>query len=163
MAGEKGFEDKARRISQQLPENGKEFEQYQGAQNQLLEIQGAQKQNLLERRMAEDNLASQNAVMRQAAELGASNLYVNQATQNAMGRYGLQQPRTISQTKRSQQVGQGGAVIINNNTTNITTVPANIGGPIQGRPLQFQQANSTAGETSKFKDWINKAFDKQLF
>ena len=154
------IEKNANKFSQSRPENGREFEQMQSAQNQLLQIQAGRNQNLLEQRMADNSIAEQNALMRQAAELSAmgGNMQVNQATQNAMGRYGLQ-PRTISSSKQTQQ-RTGNGVIINNNTTNITTVPANIGGPLQGRPLQFQ-AGSSAAESNKFKDWINKAFDKQ--
>lgn len=152
------IEKNANKFSQSRPENGREFEQMQNAQNQLLQIQAGRQQNLLEQRMADSSIADQNALMRQAAELSAmgGNMQVNQATQAAMGRYGLR-PQTTSSSKqiRTQQ-----GIVINNNTTNITTVPANIGGPLQGRPLQFQ-AGSSAGENSKFKDWINKAFDKQ--
>jgi len=160
MANNNDIEKNANKFSQSRPENGKEFEQMQGAQNQLLTIAGAQKQNLMEQRLAESNLAAQNDIMRQAAELGAmsgGNMYVNQATQGVMGRYGLQKPMTTSSSK---QIRTPQGIVINNNTTNITTVPANIGGPIQGRPLQFQ-AQGAAGESSKFKDWISKAFDKQ--
>lgn len=160
MANNNDIEKNANKFSQSRPENGKEFEQMQTAQNQLLGIQATQKQNLMEQRLAESNLAAQNDVMRQAAELGAmsgGNMYVNQATQGVMGKYGLQKPITSSSSK-TVRTPQG--IVINNNTTNITTVPANIGGPIQGRPLQFQ-AQGSAGESSKFKDWISKAFDKQ--
>ena len=160
MANNNDIEKNANKFSQSRPENGKEFEQMQTAQNQLLGIQATQKQNLMEQRLAESNLAAQNDVMRQAAELGAmsgGNMYVNQATQGVMGRYGLQKPMTSS-SKKTIRTPQG--IVINNNTTNITTVPANIGGPLQGRPLQFQ-AQGSAGESSKFKDWISKAFDKQ--
>ena len=152
------IEKNANKFSQSRPENGREFEQMQNAQNQLLQIQAGRQQNLLEQRMADSSIADQNALMRQAAELSAmgGNMQVNQATQAAMGRYGLR-PQTTSSSK---QIKTPQGIVINNNTTNITTVPANIGGPLQGRPLQFQAGNS-AGENSKFKDWINKAFDKQ--
>ena len=152
------IEKNANKFSQSRPENGREFEQMQNAQNQLLQIQAGRQQNLLEQRMADSSIADQNALMRQAAELSAmgGNMQVNQATQAAMGRYGLR-PQTTSSSK---QIRTPQGIVINNNTTNITTVPANIGGPLQGRPLQFQAGNS-AGENSKFKDWINKAFDKQ--
>jgi len=159
MANNNDIEKNANKFSQSRPENGKEFEQMQTAQNQLLGIQATQKQNLMEQRLAESNLAAQNDVMRQAAELGAmsgGNMYVNQATQGVMGRYGLQKPMTSS-SKKTIRTPQG--IVINNNTTNITTVPANIGGPLQGRPLQFQ-AGGTA-EQNNFKNWISKAFDKQ--
>ena len=153
------IEKKANKIAQSRPENGKEFEQMQSAQNQLLGIQATQKQNLMEQRLAESNLASQNEVMRQAAELSAmgGNMNVNQATQGVMGRYGLNKPMTTSSSK---QIRTPQGIIINNNTTNITNVPANIGGPLQGRPIQFK-AGDSAGESSKFKDWISKAFDRQ--
>ena len=101
------------KFSQSRPENGKEFEQMQTAQNQLLGIQATQKQNLMEQRLAESNLAAQNDVMRQAAELGAmsgGNMYVNQATQGVMGRYGLQKPMTSS-SKKTIRTPQGICII----------------------------------------------------
>ena len=41
----KSIEEKSRKLASQRPEPGKEFEQMQAAQSQLLEIQAAQKQN----------------------------------------------------------------------------------------------------------------------
>ena len=166
---EKSIEEKSRKLASQRPEAGKEFEQMQAAQNQLLEIQAAQKQNLMERRVMANSQAEQNQILAQAANVGAQsvagNMQLNQATQQAMGRYGLSQPRTSSQTKqRSSEVVTRQNVTIHNNTTNITnnTVPANIGGPVQGRPVQFQQPASQAdGGMGKFKNWLNQTFARQ--
>lgn len=165
---EKSIEERTRKIASQRPEAGKEFEQMQTAQNQLLEIQAAQKQNLMERRVMANSQAEQNQILAQAAEVGAQsvagNMQLNQATQQTMGRYGLSQPRTSSQTKQqhSESVTRQN-VTIHNNTTNITnnTVPANIGGPLQGRPIQFQQPQDGNGGMGKFRNWLNQVFAKQ--
>ena len=165
---EKSIEEKARKIASQQPQAGKEFEQLQGAQNQLLEIQAAQKQNLMERRVMANSQAEQNQILAQAAEVGAQsvagNMQLNQATQQTMGRFGLNQPRTSSQTKQqhSESVTRQN-VTIHNNTTNITnnTVPANIGGPLQGRPVQFQQPQDGNGGMGKFRNWLNQTFVRQ--
>jgi len=166
---EKSIEEKTRKLASQRPEAGREFEQMQAAQNQLLEIQAAQKQNLMERRVMANSQAEQNQILAQAANVGAQsvagNMQLNQATQQTMGRYGLSQPRTSSQTKqRSSEVVTRQNVTIHNNTTNITnnTVPANIGGPVQGRPIQFQQPAAQAdGGMGKFKNWLNQTFARQ--
>ena len=166
---EKSIEEKSRKLASQRPEAGREFEQMQAAQNQLLEIQAAQKQNLMERRVMANSQAEQNQILAQAANVGAQsvagNMQLNQATQQTMGRYGLSQPRTSSQTKQQHsEVVTRQNVTIHNNTTNITnnTVPANIGGPVQGRPVQFQQPAAQAeGGMGKFKNWLNQTFAKQ--
>lgn len=163
---EKSIEEKARKIASQRSEVGKEFEQMQAAQNQLLEIQAAQKQNLMERRVMANSQAEQNQVLAQAAEVGAQsvagNMQLNQATQQTMGRYGLSQPKTTSQVKQRQsEVVTRQNVTIHNNTTNITnnTVPANIGGPIQGRPVQFKQPAD--GGMGRFRSWLQQTFARQ--
>ena len=168
---EKSIDEKPRRLASQRPENGKEFQQLQGAQNQLLEIQAAQKQNLMEQRLMSGAQAEQNQILAQAAEVGAQsvagNMQLNQATAGVMGRYGLNQPRTSSQVKQQHRESVTRQnVTIHNNTTNITnnTVPANIGGPIQGRPIQFQQPQASgdgAGGMGKFKNWLNQTFARQ--
>ena len=167
----KSIDEKTRKLASQRPETGKEFQQMQAAQNQLLEIQAAQKQNLMEQKMMAGAEAEQRQLMAQAAEVGAGsvagNMQLNQATQQAMGRYGLAQPRTSSTTKQTQsQSVTRQNVTIHNNTTNITnnTVPANIGGPIQGRPIQFQQpvpGADASGGMGKFKNWLNQTFARQ--
>lgn len=175
MAGEKSLEEKARKFASQRPQQGKEFEQLQSAQNQLLQIQAAQQQNLKERKLESDYLAQQNQTLAQAAQVGmmsqgAGQMRVNPATQNTLGRYGLSRPMTSTTTKQSQQSTVSRQnITIHNNTTNITTnntsVPANIGGPIQGRPVQFQQQQQPAagggGGMDKFKNWLNQTFAKQ--
>ena len=167
---EKSIEEKARRFSQEKIKNGKEFEQMQKAQNQLLEIQAAQKQNLLEQQIVEENYATQNQLLAQAAEVGAmsiggaNSMQLNPATQNTLGKYGLSSPQTTSVTKRSQVIRQRDIEIFNE-TANITNnqVPANIGGPIQGRGIQFKNpANSDGmGGMSKFKNWMSQIFQRQ--
>ena len=177
MAGEKSIEEKTRRLANQRPQNGQEFQQMQSAQNQLMQIQASRQQNLRENRMESNNLAQQNQILAQAAQVGmmsngAGQMQVNPATQNVMGRYGLSRPMTTTTTKQNhQQTITKQNVTIHNNTTNITnTVPANIGGPLPGRPLQFQQQQQQAqqqaaarggGGMDKFKAWLNQTFTKQ--
>ena len=167
---EKSIEEKSRRIASRPIENGKEFEQMQAAQNQLLEIQAAQKQGLIEHKLMSDSDAAQNQVMAQAAQLGAMSeaggMQLNSATQATMGKYGLSKPMTTTSSKqsRSQTVTRQN-VTINNNTTNITnnSVPANVGGPVQGRPVQMlsPQKGQDSGNTARFKNWISQTFAKQ--
>ena len=101
---EKSLEDRARQISQSRLQQGKEFEQLQAAQNQLLEINAAQKQNLGEQAMINSSVAAQNQLLAQAAEVGAMSvggMRVNPATQATMNRYGLAKPTTISTSKQT--------------------------------------------------------------
>lgn len=158
---EKSLEDRARQISQSRLQQGKEFEQLQAAQNQLLEINAAQKQNLGEQAMINSSVAAQNQLLAQAAEVGAMSvggMRVNPATQATMNRYGLAKPTTISTSKQTVTKQN---ITINNNTTNINNVPANIGGPIQGRGIQFKDPAGDDGGMSKFRNWIQSAFTKQ--
>jgi len=158
---EKSLEDRARQISQSRLQQGKEFEQLQAAQNQLLEINAAQKQNLGEQAMINSSVAAQNQLLAQAAEVGAMSvggMRVNPATQATMNRYGLAKPTTISTSKQTVTKQN---ITINNNTTNINNVPANIGGPIQGRGIQFKDPAGEDGGMSKFRNWLQSAFTKQ--
>ena len=169
---EKSIEEKTRRIASQRVESGKEFQQMQAAQNQLMEIQAARQQNLRENKLESDSLAQQNQILAQAAQVGmmsqgAGQMRVNPATQNVMNRYGMARPMTTTTSKQSHsQVVTKQNVTIHNNTTNITNnVPANVGGPIQGRPVQFQQPTpqqqNNDGGMAKFKSWMNQTFNKQ--
>lgn len=169
---DKSIEEKTRQIASQRVESGKEFQQMQAAQNQLMEIQAARQQNLRENKLESDSLAQQNQILAQAAQVGmmsqgAGQMRVNPATQNVMNRYGMARPMTTTTSKQSHsQVVTKQNVTIHNNTTNITNnVPANVGGPIQGRPVQFQQPTpqqqNNDGGMAKFKSWMNQTFNKQ--
>ena len=85
-------------------------------------------------------------------------MQLNSTTQDIMGKYGLQTPQTQTVAKQYIPTVRE-KVKIHNNTTNIVNnVPANIGGPIQGRGIQFREPTEDLG---KFKHWANKAFQKQ--
>jgi hypothetical protein len=148
--------------------NGGEFQEYQSAQNQLLNIRAQQEQNLNEQRVMAQSDASTNNVLYQAAGLMADNTNTetatnfNPQTQAVLNQYGLGQPRiqkSSSSQSSTQQVSKQNIVINNNyktenTTTNNVTVPS--GGPIQGRPV-------TIGDNGigKFKVWLNTTFAQQ--
>ena len=148
--------------------NGGEFQEYQSAQNQLLNIQAQQMQNLNEQKIMAQADASTNNVLYQASELMADNMMnntqeaanFNPQTQAILNQYGLGQPRMQRSSSSSSQSTSKQNITINNNykTENTTNnnVTVHSGGPIQGRPV-------TTGDNGigKFKVWLNTAFAKQ--
>ena len=151
-----------------VPNNGGEFQEYQSAQNQLLNIQAQQMQNLNEQKIMAQADASTNNVLYQASELMADNMMnntqeaanFNPQTQAILNQYGLGQPRMQRSSSSSSQSTSKQNITINNNykTENTTNnnVTVHSGGPIQGRPV-------TMGDNGigKFKIWLNTAFAKQ--
>ena len=151
-----------------VPNNGGEFQEYQSAQNQLLNIQAQQMQNLNEQKIMAQADASTNNVLYQASGLMADNMMnntqeaanFNPQTQAILNQYGLGQPRMQRSSSSSSQSTSKQNITINNNykTENTTTnnVTVNSGGPIQGRPV-------TTGDNGigKFKIWLNTTFAKQ--
>ena len=151
-----------------VPNNGGEFQEYQSAQNQLLNIQAQQMQNLNEQKNMAQADASTNNVLYQASELMADNMMnntqeaanFNPQTQAILNQYGLGQPRMQRSSSSSSQSTSKQNITINNNykTENTTNnnVTVHSGGPIQGRPV-------TTGDNGigKFKVWLNTAFAKQ--
>lgn len=151
-----------------VPNNGGEFQEYQSAQNQLLNIQAQQMQNLNEQKIMAQADASTNNVLYQASELMADNMMnntqeaanFNPQTQAILNQYGLGQPRMQRSSSSSSQSTSKQNITINNNykTENTTNnnVTVHSGGPIQGRPV-------TTGDNGigKFKVWLNTAFAKQ--
>lgn len=151
-----------------VPNNGGEFQEYQSAQNQLLNIQAQQMQNLNEQKNMAQADASTNNVLYQASGLIADNMMnntqeaanFNPQTQAILNQYGLGQPRMQRSSSSSSQSTSKQNITINNNykTENTTNnnVTVNSGGPIQGRPV-------TTGDNGigKFKVWLNTAFAKQ--
>lgn len=152
---------------------GNDFAALQQAQNQILQMQAEQRQNLNIARANSNNLASQQNMMAQAGAMAAMSiaqgqgdyggpvqgrpLVVDPATQAILGRYGVGQPRTVR--SQSQQITPQSVVINNNNiTNNNVTVPPNIGGPVQGRPIQFKQQEDSLG---RFRNWMNSMMTKQ--
>lgn len=151
-----------------VPNNGGEFQEYQSAQNQLLNIQAQQMQNLNEQKIMAQADASTNNVLYQASGLIADNMMnntqeaanFNPQTQAILNQYGLGQPRMQRSSSSSSQSTSKQNITINNNykTENTTNnnVTVHSGGPIQGRPV-------TTGDNGigKFKVWLNTAFAKQ--
>ena len=175
----KALDDKTRKLSQGRIEDGKEHAAYQETQQQLLAIQAEQQQNLAVARAESKASFENNQTLAQAAELGAisaaeaeqaatmgaqAGVQLNPATQQILSKYGAGQPRFQRTSSHSQQVTKQNITINNNitsNTTNDVNVPANTGGPIQGRPLQFKNPSSGDGSVGKFKTWISAAFARQ--
>ena len=174
MAAE-DIENKVKKMSSQKPEDGKDLQQLQEAQNQIVQINAERQGNLQTARLENNADAANNETMSQAVEMAALGglgsgaavqqqvQAMNPQTQAVLGKYGLGQPKVQRTSSRSVQVTPQ-KITINNNTTNTTTnnvaVPAaNIGGPVQGRTLAVKQ-NPDEGQ-ARFKTWISNAFAKQ--
>ena len=178
----KALDDKTRKLAGGKIEEGKEHAAYQESQQQLLAIQAEQQQNLAVARAESKASFENNQTLAQAAELGAisaaeaeqsaamsaqAGAQLNPATQQILSKYGAGQPKFQRSQSHSQQVTKQNITINNNitsNTTNDVKVPANIGGPLQGRPLQFKDPSVAAaggGSVGKFKTWISAAFARQ--
>lgn len=159
------IDKKTQQINNMRVDKGKEYQVYQKAQNQLLQIQAAQRQTLANQRAISSAQANQMATMQQAAQLaamsggqGAYQQRVNPQTQAALSKYGMGKPRFQRQQYSNQQK-QGQNVVIHNHTTTNTTNNVDArgayGGPVQGRALAFKDNNIA------FKTWISNAFAKQ--
>ena len=146
---------------------GNPMQGYQEATNQLLAINEQRKRNNAQAKMEETLQAAQNNTLAQASEFVATQspqatvqpANLNPATQNILGQYGLGQPKIQKTSSSSQQVTKQNITINNKNTTitnNNVSVPANSGGPIQGRPIQFQDPGQI-----KFKTWLSNSFAQQ--
>lgn len=174
MAAE-DIENKVRKMSSQKPESGKDLQQFQEAQNQIVQINAERQGNLQTARLENNADAANNETMSQAVEMAALGglgggasvqqqvQSMNPQTQAVLGKYGLGQPKVQRTFSRSVQVTPQ-KITVNNNTTNTTTnnvaVPAaNVGGPVQGRTLAIKQ-NPDEGQ-ARFKTWISNAFAKQ--
>ena len=144
------------------------LQSYQEATNQLLSINAERKGNLAEAKSAEMIEAARNNTLAQAAEFVSSstgnvnvpvNATFNPATVNLLGQYGLGQPKIQKNSSSSQQITKQNVVINNKNTTitnNNVRVPAGIGGPVQSRPIQFQDPSQI-----RFKNWLSNSFAQQ--
>jgi len=145
------------------------YQDYQDAQSQLLQIQAQQQANLQEARLMGQSQMATNNTLNQAAQVAAQTVAMgniaqpttfNPATQAVLQQYGLGQPRIIKTQNRNQSTTPQ-HVTINNNTSNITnnnvSVPANIGGPLQGRPVQI----NPDVQMGTFKTWLSNVFAQQ--
>ena len=149
------------------------IQSYQEATNQLLQINSQRKNNLAEAKMQENLERAKTNTLAQAAQFVAttqptggapvvSNATFNPATQNILGQYGLGKPRIQKTSSSSQQVTKENIVINNKNTTvtnNNVQIPSGYGGPVQGRPIQFQQ-QVDQGQL-KFKTWLSNSLAQQ--
>ena len=169
----KALDQKTRQLASKKTEKGQELESTQALQQQLMAIQAERNQNLAIARTESKASSEVNQVLSQAAQVGAMTMaetpqaietpVVNPATQNILAKYGLGQPKFQKSVSHSQQVTKQNITINNNttsNTTNNVQVPANSGGPIQGRPLAFKP-KVASDSTGKFKAWISSAFARQ--
>ena len=137
---------------------------YQEATNQLLAINQQRRGNINEAKNQELLEMAQNNTLAQAAQFvntkqpNVTDANLNPATQNILGQYGLGQPKIQKTSSSSQEVTKQNIVINNKNTTitnNNVSVPTG-GGPIQGRPVQFQNQDQI-----KFKSWVANTFAQQ--
>ena len=169
----KALDQRTRQLASGDVENGQEQAAIQATQQQLMAIQAERNQNLAVARTESKASSEVNQVLSQAAQVGAMTMaetpqaietpVVNPATQNTLAKYGVGQPKFQKSVSHSQQVTKQNITINNNttsNTTNNVQVPANIGGPIQGRPLAFKP-QVASDSTGKFKAWISSAFARQ--
>ena len=124
-------EKKSRAILEAKAESGKEFQQFQEAQGQLLNIQAEQRNNLNQQRVASGMEAQNNQTLAQAAEIlaasgGAAGGVVAApvvqpqitapGTKAVLNKFGISKPgtKTISNTQRTQTPQK---ISITNNTT----------------------------------------------
>lgn len=170
-------EKKSRAILEARAESGKEFQQFQEAQGQLLNIQAEQRNNLNQQRVASGMEAQNNQTLEQAAEILAANSggaagmvaapvvqpqITAPGTNAVLKKYGIGKPgtKTVSNT---QQVQSPQKISITNNTTttnnnNIQLTQPQI--PMPAPVIPMRTGNS-GGDTAKFKAWISNAFAKQ--
>ena len=152
-----------------MAEKTNSYQDYQDAQSQLLQIQAQQQANLQEARLMGQSQMATNNTLNQAAQVAAQTVAMgnttqpatfNPTTQAVLQQYGLGQPRVVRNQTRSQSTTPQ-HVTINNNTSNITNnnvaVPANIGGPLQGRPVQI----NPDVQMGTFKTWLSNVFAQQ--
>lgn len=146
-------------------EEGQEMAGFQEAQNHLLQLQAAQRQNLQVERATSEARSQNNQTMAQAAEMMAASgggeqvqQQLNPQTQAILSKYGYGRPgtQTSSSSKTTRGPVQGREVIINTKTENKTTNNINIATP----PATVVK-NSGDGGMSKFKTWVTSSFAKQ--
>jgi hypothetical protein len=148
-------------IYERRNEKGKEMQNYQDAEKQLLAIQAAQQQNLQTAKMSNlaqyqnnQNLAAAGNVLSQTQN-DTQQVAVNPTTQQVLQKYGAVKPGTVTKSTHSQQVTKQN-ITINNNTTTTTnnqvTTP-----PSQPQVVRPQRDNSS----EKFKIWLNNTLARQ--
>ena len=171
-------EKKSKKIASKIPDSGKEFQGYQEGQAELMGIEAQRKQLLMEQQLQNKSIASQNAIVAQAAELGAMSSVsgsgpvvaqqvagMNPQTQAMLGKYGVGKPKTQLQQGRDVKITPNHVNITNNNiqkTTNNVTVQGN---PAGSAPVVMKPAGGNAGggngTLAKFKTWMSNIFNRQ--
>ena len=174
-AGERNesIEEKTRKIVNKDVPNGEELQSFQEAQNQLLQIEAARKQNIQVDRATTSAQSQNNQTLAQAAEMMAANsnesgeyggpvqgrsVQFNPQTQAILGKYGYGKPKTQQSTQVSSGPVQGRGIIINNRTENRTTNNVQVSAP---QTPVIQQKTGGDGGMAKFKTWLTNSFSKQ--
>ena len=175
-AGERNesIEEKTRKIVNKDVPNGEELQSFQEAQNQLLQIEAARKQNIQVDRATTSAQSQNNQTLAQAAEMMAATngnesgeyggpvqgrpVQFNPQTQAILGKYGYGKPKTQQSTQVSSGPVQGRGIIINNRTENRTTNNVQVSAP--QTPVIQQKAGGDGG-MAKFKTWLTNSFSKQ--
>lgn len=144
-------------------EKGKEMQNYQDAEKQILAIQAAQQQNLragkinnLAQFRNTQNLIGAGNVLQQAKPQQTQQVAVNPQTQQILQKYGANKPGTVTKRMQSRQETPQ-HITINNNTTNTTHNQVNTAGPATQQVIRPQKDNSN----EKFKLWLNNTLARQ--
>lgn len=165
-------EKKSRAILEKQTKQGEEYQGFQEAQGQLLNIQAEQRANLNEQRAISNMEIQQNQTLAQAGEIMAASggavggAMVAAPTQNSksgtkavLNKFGIGKPGTQRSTKTQQINNLPQKVSITNNTTthnNIQVSQPQI--PMQQPVIPMKTPGS---DTNKFKVWLSNAFAKQ--
>jgi len=139
--------------------------------NQITALQGERAKNLAVEKQEATNQGQLMNALGTAGAMAAMNeggggQQVSPQTAAILGKYGVSAPQVQRSQRREVQVKPPN-ITINNNYNNVTTnnsvpVPANAGGPIQGRPIQFKAADNTEGKSqARFKTWLENMFSHQ--
>lgn len=165
-------EKKTRAILESRAEKGKELQQFQEAQGQLLNLQAEQRNNLNEQRVISGMEMQNNQTLAQAAEVlaasggAAGGVMAAQprqrsGTQSVLNKFGLKPGQTIKTTQTTTQTPQKVSITNNTTTTNNNNIQLSQPQIPMAAPQIPMRAGAAGGDTVKFKAWINNAFAKQ--
>ena len=165
-------EKKTRAILESRAEKGKELQQFQEAQGQLLNLQAEQRNNLNEQRVISGMEMQNNQTLAQAAEVlaasggAAGGVMAAQprqrsGTQSVLNKFGLKPGQTTKTTQTTTQTPQKVSITNNTTTTNNNNIQLSQPQIPMAAPQIPMRAGAAGGDTVKFKAWINNAFAKQ--
>ena len=165
-------EKKTRAILESKAEKGKELQQFQEAQGQLLNLQAEQRNNLNEQRVISGMEMQNNQTLAQAAEVlaasgGAAGGVMaaqprqHSGTQSILNKFGLKPGQTTKTTQTTTQTPQKVSITNNTTTTNNNNIQLSQPQIPMAAPQIPMRAGAAGGDTVKFKAWINNAFAKQ--